>query len=231
MKSFLDRFILGFPVLFLKQYPYAWIAVIVLWSWPPVFSGIFLAVVVIGLLMLRWQSIAWVSNLRREHGSSDGNFYVDESPISPAVSARKLLFLLVGAGVLAWLLQGQLGLSFWQFYLIIVGFMLFYQDTRFFGTPATYVVTDQGIAIRFVPGHLDYRLFFPYHEISRVEKMQYQQDKNWELFARSRDSQNGLLMIPRDPNGFTKRIEKVFIVPKDIDKFLEQLPQRVQSRV
>ena len=28
MKQALNRFILGFPILFLKQYPYAWIAVV-----------------------------------------------------------------------------------------------------------------------------------------------------------------------------------------------------------
>src|SRR5512135_300806 len=110
MKQFLDRFILGFPVLFIKQFPYAWIAAIAFWSWPPFFSGIFLAIIVVGLLMLHWQSIAWVSNLRREHASKDGKFYVDQSPFPLAASARKVLLLVLGGAVLAWLLQGQLGL-------------------------------------------------------------------------------------------------------------------------
>ncbi len=224
MRPFLDRFILGFPVLFIKQFPYAWIAAIVFWSWPPFFSFVFLAVVVIGLLMLHWQSIAWVSNLRREHASKDGRFYVDQSPFSPAASARNVLLLVLGGAVLAWLLQGQLGLSFWQFFLMIVGFTLLYQDTRFFGPPATYVITDQGIGIRFVPGHLDYRLFFTFNEISRVQKCEYQKDRGWDRFARAQDTHAGLLMIPRNPNGFTKRIEKLFIVPKNIDEFLVQLP-------
>lgn len=226
MKPFLDRFILGFPVLFIKQYPYAWIAAVALWSWPPVFSGIFLAVIVVGVAMLRWQSIAWVSNLRREHASPEGKFYVDESPFSIPESARRIGLLLVGAAALAWLLNGQLGLSFWQFLLLIVGFMLFYQDTRFFGTPATYVITDEGIGIRFVPGHLDYRLFFPFQEISRIEKTPYQKDKGWDLFARMPDTRAGLLLIPRNPDGFTKRIEKIFILPRDVAGFLAQLPPR-----
>ncbi len=227
MKQFLDRFILGFPVLFLKQFPYAWIAAVAFWAWPPSFSAVFLAVVVIGLLMLHWQSVAWVSNLRREHASKDGKFYVDRSPFSLATSARKILLLLLGGAVLAWLLlQAQLGLSFWQFFIMIVGFMLLYQDTRFFGMPTTYVITDQGIGIRFVPGHLDYRLFFPFNEISRLEKCKYQKDKGWDLLARYPDDQEGLLMIPRNPDGFTRRIGTVFIVPSDREKFLEQLPPR-----
>ena len=225
MKQFLDRFILGFPVLFIKQFPYAWIAAVAFWAWPPSFSAVFLAVVVIGLLMLRWHSVAWVSNLRREHATQEGKFYVDESPFSLAASAQKVLLLILGAAVLAWLLsKAQLGLSFWQFFIMIVGFTLLYQDTRFFGPQATYVITDQGVGIRFVPGHLDYRLFFPFKEIQRVEKSKYKKDSDWDLLARTQDAQEGLLMLPRDPNGFTRRIRKVFIVPKNIDEFLNQLP-------
>src|SRR5512142_310510 len=145
MKQFLDHSILGFPVLFIKQYPYAWIAAVAFWACPPYFSAVFLAVVVIGVLMLRWQSIAWMSNLRREHASPGGKFYADQAPFSLPTSARNVLLLILGAVVLAWLLKGQLGLSFWQFFIMIVGFTLFYQDTRFLGSPATYVITDQGI--------------------------------------------------------------------------------------
>lgn len=228
MRQILDRFILAFPVLFLKQYPYAWIAAVAFWSWPPSFSAVFLAVVATGLLMLRWQSAAWVSNLRREHASNGGKFHIDQSPFPLATSAQKIGLLLLGGAALAWLLQGQLGLGFWQFFILIVGFMLFYQDTRFFGPPATYAVTDEGIGIRFVPGHIDYRLFFPFREISRIERTHYQKDQGWELFARPQEGGEGLSLIPSDPNGFTKRIDKLFIVPGNIDKFLEQLPKRYQ---
>jgi hypothetical protein len=224
MRQALDRFILAIPVLFIKQFPYAWIGVVALWSWPPLFSGLFLAIIVFGLLMLRWQSRAWISNLRREHAFADGKFYVDEAPLSPAISVRKILILMAGAALIGWLLQGKLGLSFWQFFLMVFGFTLLYRDTQFFGSPATYVITDQGIGIRFVPGHLDYRLFLPFKEISRIEKSEYQKDRNWDFFARTREIKDGLLMTPKNPNGFTRRIEKLFIAPQDREKFLEQLP-------
>jgi hypothetical protein len=225
MRQALDHFILAIPVLFIKQFPYAWIAAIVLWSWPPYFSGIFLAVIVVGLLLLRWQSAAWISNMRREHVGKDGKFYVDEAPFSATTSARRILLLLAGAALLAWLLNGQFGLSLGKIFLLIVGFTLLYQDTRFFGASATYVITAEGIGIRFVPGHLDYRLFFPFREISRIQKSEHQKEKGWEFFARAPDQTDGLLLLPRDPNGFTRRIDKVFIVPGDREKFLEQLPQ------
>jgi len=224
MKPLLDRFILGFPVLFLKQYPYAWIAIVALWPRSPSLASLFLGIVVLGLLSLRWQTAAWISNIRREHAGKDGKFYVDQPPITWQNAVRNLAFLIAGSVLGAYVLRGQFGLSFWQILIMLVGFSVFYQDTRFFGAAVTYIITASGIAIRFVPGHIDYRLFLPFREISRIEKNTYQKDKNWDLFARARDTKEGLLMIPKNPNGFTKRVDKLFIAPQDREKFLEQLP-------
>ena len=224
MKQSLDRFILGIPLLFIKQFPYAWIAVIALWTWPPVVPGIFLLIILLGLLMMRWQSRAWISNLRREHAFKGGKFHVDEPDIPLMESARKIMFLLAGSAFIAWLLNGQFRLNFWQIFLMTVGFTLLYRDTQFFGAPTTYIITNQGIGIHFTPGHIDYRLFLPFKEISRIEKSEYQKDRNWDLFARTRDTKEGLLMIPKSPKGFTKRIEKLFIAPEDMENFMGQLP-------
>ncbi len=224
MKPFLDRFILSFPVLFLKQYPYAWIAIVALWPRSPSLASLFLGIVVLGLLSLRWQTAAWISHIRREHAGQDGKFYVDQPPVAWQSAARNLAFLIAGSVLGAFVLRGQFGLSFWQILIMLVGFSIFYQDTRFFGAAVTYIITATGIAIRFVPGHIDYRLFLPFREISRIEKNTYQKDKNWDLFARTRDTKEGLLMIPKNPNGFTRRVDKLFIAPQDREKFLEQLP-------
>ena len=79
--------------------------------------------------------------------------------------------------------------------------------------------------VYFAPGHLDYRLFFTFKEIARIERTQYKKDQNWDFFARTREvGTDGLLLIPKDIKGFSKRMEKLFIVPQDIDKFVEQLP-------
>lgn len=224
MKQFLDRFILGFPVLFLKQYPYAWIAVVALWPRSPSFAALFLVIIAIGLLSLRWQSAAWISHMRRQHAGEDGKFYIDQPPIPWQRAARNIAFLIAGSILVAFLLQGQFGLTFWQIMIMIVGFTLFYQDTRFFGAAVTYIVTATGIGIRFIPGHIDYNLFLPFREISRIERRDYKKSTDTDLLARTRDAQEGLLMIPKDPKGFTKRIDRLFIVPKNIDKFMEQLP-------
>lgn len=224
VRSFLDRLILDLPLLFIKQFPYAWIAAIALWTWPPVIPAAFLAIIIAGILMARWQSRAWISDVRREHAFADGKFLVDEPGVPWADAVRRIAVLLAGAAALAWLFRGQLGLTSWQIFLLIAGFTLLYQDTRFFGPPVTYVLTDRGIGVHFVPGHIDYRLFLPFREISRIEKAAYQKGKNWDVFARTRDAQEGLLMTPKSPKGFTKRIDKLFIVPKDIEGFLAQLP-------
>lgn len=224
MKEFLDRFILGFPVLFLKQYPYAWIAMVALWPRSPSVAAVFLAVVVIGILSLRWQHAAWISQLRRTHAGRDGKFYMDEPPVPWQRAVRNFAYLVAGSALIGFLLKGQLGLSFWQYFLIVIGFTVLYRDTQFFGSTATYVITATGIAIRLVPGHLDYRLFLPFKEISRIERGEYRKSFDTSIFARTREAKDGLLLIPKDPKGFSNRIHKLFIVPQDVDKFVEQLP-------
>lgn len=224
MTHVLDRFILGFPVLFLKQYPYGWIAIVALWPKSPSVASLFLGIVLLGLLSLRWQSAAWISHIRREHAGKDGKFYVDQPSVAWQTTARNIAFLIAGSILGASLLRDQFGLSFWQILIMLVGFSIFYQDTRFFGAAVTYIITATGIAIRFVPGHIDYRLFLPFREISRIERSTYQKDKNWDLFARAQDTKEGLLMMPKNPNGFTKRVEKLFIAPQDRERFLAELP-------
>ncbi len=228
MRTFLDRFILSIPRLFIKQFPYAWIAFVALWSWPPNFSFIFLLIILIGLSMLRWQSAAWISNLRREYAPGDGKFYLDQPSIPLKKAVQNLSILIVIAGIVSVLFRDQFGLNVWQIFFMIVGFSIFYRDALFFGAPVKYVITASGIGIHFAPGHLDYRLFLKFREISRIERTPYQKDKNWDFFARTRDAKDGLLLTPKDPNGFSKRMERLFIVPKDIEKFLAQLPHGYQ---
>ena len=225
MNPTLDRFILNIPRLFLKQYPYAWFPLVVLWAWPPNLSVIFLAVIVIGLFSIQWQYEAWMAYMRREHAGKDGKFHVDRPAIPWGVTVRNIAILVAGSGVIAVLLNGQLGITSWQFFFIMVGFMLTYQDYRFFGVSTTYIITATGIAVYFAPGHLDYRLFFTFKEIARIERTQFKKDQNWDFFGRTREvGAEGLLLVPKDIKGFSKRMEKLFIAPQDIDKFVEQLP-------
>jgi hypothetical protein len=187
---------------------------------------VFLVVVIIGMLSLRWQASAWISQIRFEQAPGNGKFYVDQPPIPWRMAAQKTGLLIAGSALLAYLLQGRLGLSFWQFFFIISGFPIFYQDTRFFGASVIYILTATGIAIRFVPGHLDYRLFLPFREIRQIERVKhkFQERSDTDIFARTREEAEGLLLTPRDPRGFSKRVQKLFIVPADVERFVRELP-------
>jgi hypothetical protein len=223
MKSFFDRFILGIPHLYIKQFPYAWIVFIALWIWPPNISLIFLLIILVGLLMVQWHHSAWISTLRNEYAPNGGKFYVDHPSVPIQRAVQNILILLVATGLIAFFLNRQIGLAPWQVFLILAGFSLLYRNSLFFGAPTTYVITVSGIGVYYAPGHLDYRLFLKFGEISRIERCGFQKDKGWDCFARER-ANDGLLVLPKNPNGLTKRIEKLFIAPKDIDKFLAQLP-------
>lgn len=226
MTAFLDRLILGIPRLYIKQFPYAWIVFIVLWVWPPNIAIIFLLVVLLGLGMLQWQYAAWLRTFRAAHVHQGGKLYIDRPAVPLGQAARNILLLLMLSGLAGYFLQGQLRLTFWQITLIFVGFSLFYRDALFFGAPTTYIITDRGLGIYYAPGHLDYRLYFEFDEIMQVKRCAYQKDANWNIAARLPYSKDGLLLVPKSPSGFSKRMKFLFIVPNDLEKFLEQLPDK-----
>ncbi|HEX5837134.1 MAG TPA: hypothetical protein VFY26_04835, partial [Anaerolineales bacterium] len=85
-------------------------------------------------------------------------------------------------------------------------------------------ITASGLAIRFVPGHLDYRLLLSFTEISRIEPKAYKKDPAVDLFARTDQVGEGLLLVPKDPKGFTRRIDRIFIAPGDVEQFIKELP-------
>ena len=132
--------------------------------------------------------------------------------------------MFVAAGLVSYFLSRQVGLPALQLFVLITGFSFFYRNYLFFGAPTTYVITASGIAVHFAPGHLDYRPFLKFDEINRIERCEFQKDQGWDCFVRVPYGKDGLLLIPKNPNGFTKKMEKLFIVPKDIGKFQEQLP-------
>ncbi len=151
MKQFLDRFILYFPVLFIKQYPYAWIAGVALWSWPPNISAVFFLIVLIGILSLHWREAAWISEMRRQHAPHGETFYIERLPVPIERAVRNIAILLVISALLAWFLNGIFHLGFWQTFILVFGFAICYLDARFFWPVTIYIVTGGGIAIYYRP--------------------------------------------------------------------------------
>lgn len=228
---FLENFILAVPYLFLKKIPYAWLALVFLWTWPPVFiSWVLVGIILLGLLMMDWQRRAWEAKLVREHHKGPQEPFIDRPKMPLQTQLRNLALLALGSGLVAWILQGLLEISFWQWFFLLVGFMLLYMDHRLFGAATVYILTDQGIGIRFAPGHVDYRLFFSYGEIWRAQHIQVPEKMpvRWSVITPTRKPEEGVLLTPRNRDGFTRQIKsEILLAPSDKQAFLAHFPTQL----
>jgi hypothetical protein len=232
MKHSLNKFILYFPTLFIKQYPYAWIAAIVLWTWPLNISAIFFLIVVIGVFSLHWREAAWISEMRRQHAPKNETFYIDRLPISVQRSVLRIAILLAVSALTAWLIDGPFDLGYWQALIMIVGFLLMYVDTYFFGALTIYVVTGGGIAIYFIPGHTDYRIFIRFNEMGQVVRMEHieKRPESWSVLSRVHTAMSGILLVPRHAKGFTRVLDgEVLLTPTNVDEFLKYIPSTLMA--
>lgn len=227
MKQTLDRFILSIPTLFIKQYPYAWIVAIALWSWPLNISAALFLIVALGMVFLRWREAAWIAEMRRQHAPRNETFYVDRLPVPAPRAVRNIAISTAVSAATAWTLGGRLNLTQWQTFIIIFGFGLFYLDTRFFGAVTIYIVTGSGIATYYIPGHTDFRIFIRFKEmdgvarLERIEKL----PESWTIISRERTSTSGVLLRPRDARGFSRFLDgEVLLTPSHMDEFLRLVP-------
>ena len=231
---FLENFILEIPYRFLKKIPYAWLAIIFFWIWPPVFfSWILVAIVVVGLLMMVWQRRAWEAKLIREQHSVAEKPFINYPKMPLKTQLFNLGLLFAASGILAWLFQGRFELNFWPWFFLLCGFMLLYQDSLLLGATTVYSITDQGIGIRVAPGHIDYRLFFSYGEIKHVKRIQVPETRpvRWSVTTPTRKPKEGILLTPKNPNGLSKQIEgEVLLAPTNMDNFLQHIPSHLARR-
>jgi hypothetical protein len=222
----LEHFLLEIPYLFLKKIPYAWVGVAAFWTWPPVASGVLMLLVLLGLVMMAGQERAWQNKIRREYHTGPSIPYLDRPHAPRAGQAINLVLVLAASAILGWLLQGRFGLSGPQWALLLAGVMLLYKDAYLFGASTTYMITDQGVGVRWVPGHVDYRLFFRFHEIRQAVRMQTPEriPRRWDLLVPKRYPKEGVMLHAVQPEGFSKQIQsEVFLAPTDIEKFMEAL--------
>jgi hypothetical protein len=229
----LEAFILGVPYLFLKKIPYAWLLAVVLWNWTPVVSGMLLAVVLLGLAMMAWQQRAWENKIMREFSDGSDNPYLDHPHVSRTFQIRNLLIVIAISGLLGWLMDGQIGrieLSGAQWFLLIAGFMLLIKDAVLFGAAVTIIITDQGVGIRYLPGYVDYRLFFKFFEIRQVAltKVPERFPRHWEVLTPQRHPKEGILLHTAKREGPSKLIRsEVLLAPTDMQQFLGKLAGHV----
>jgi hypothetical protein len=228
--KWLEQFLLEIPYLFLKKIPYAWVGVAAFWAWPPLVSAILMALVLLGLLLMAGQERAWENKIRREFHSGPAEPYIDHPRARRTFQLRNLALVLAASAILGWILNGRFGLSGPQWALLLAGVMLLYKDAFLFGAAVTYMITDQGIGIRYVPGHVDYRLFFKFHEVWRAERMKVPEriPRRWDVLVPKKYPQEGLLLYSSRREGFSKQIQgELLLAPTDIERFLRELAGHV----
>ncbi len=228
--KFLERVVLDTPYLFLKKIPYAWIPVVALWTWPPVISGLFLGIILLGLAAMVLQQRFWEAKVLRESMSEEPAYRAH--PHMPWwMRLRNLALVLAGSAVIGFLLGGRLSLSGMQWFLLVAGFMFLYKDALLFGASAVYLVTRRGIGVRWVPGHVDYRLFFPYNEINSITRVRAgdKLPEKLDVLSPVRGQKEGVLLMAKRMDGFSSQIGHVLLTPDDPDEFLQQVPATLIS--
>jgi hypothetical protein len=230
MKS-LNKIILGMPHRLLKATLYAWLGILFYRIWPPVIIGILLGIVVLGLGLMAWQKWAWEDSIRREFHSGETKPFIDHPHVARKVQVRNLLLVLAASGLVGWLLNGLLTLNGLLWFLLFAGFTLLSRNTVLFGAGLTYIITDQGIGIRYVPGRAEYRLFFKFNEIWRAEwvKVTERIPQAWDVLTPQGRPKEGVLLSAVRREGFSKQVRsEVLVAPMDMDGFLEKLRGHVE---
>jgi hypothetical protein len=224
MKHF-ENLVLGIPHSLLRNIPYLWVIVILFWAWPPVVSGIFLGFLLLGLVTIVLQQRFWEAKVFRDY-QKNGLPYRSHPRMPLKLQLRNVALLLAGSTALGFLLDRRLDMSGLQWFLLIFGLVLLYSKTLLFGAQVYYLVTPRGIAVRYMPGYRDYRLFFHYNEINYVSPIR-QGDKlppKTDVLSPMLGQKEGVLLAAKRMDGFSDLIGNVLLTPTDIDAFLAQIP-------
>jgi hypothetical protein len=227
----LNKIILGVPHRLLKATLYGWLGILFFRIWPPVIVGILLGIVLLGLGLMAWQKKAWEVRLRREFHSGEARPFIDNPHVARKVQIRNLLIVLAGCGLAGWLLNGLLNLNGLLWFLLFAGFTLLSRDRVLFGAGLTYIITDQGIGIRYVPGQAEHRLFFKFNEIWRAARMKVPEKipSTWDVLTPQGHPKEGVLLSALRREGFSKQVRsEVLVAPMDIDGFLKKLRGHVE---
>ena len=221
-----NNFILETPYLFLMKSPYLWLLAVVFYTWPPVVSAVITGIILVGLLAMNMQNSAWIEKVSRDFASDPRSIYIETLRPPAAYVVRNSLLLLALSAAIAWLLNGRLGLNMWQWGLFACGFTGLYRKGLFFGMRVTYIFTDQGLGIRYVPGQLDYRLFIRFNEIWSVRKIGPQEKIriSWTVVAPTRRKGPGLLLTAKNIKGFSTQMGHVVLTSDNLDNLIEKFP-------
>lgn len=222
---FFENLVLETPYLFLKKIPYAWLFAVIFLTRAPLISGLLVFIIALGLWAMFLQQRFWEAKIRREF-QKEGAPYRVQPRMPLKMQVRNALSVLAGSALLGWLLDGRLNMTGLQWFLVAAGLMFLYRDALLFGATAVYLVTPRGLGVRYVPGHVDYRLFFRYSEINYVTRIHAgdQLPSNTSVLSPVRGQKEGILLTAKLMDGFSKEVGQVLLTPDDPEEFLTQIP-------
>lgn len=223
--SFLENFVLDIPYLFLKKIPYSWFFAIIFLTWAPALSALLVLIIALGLWLMALQQRFWEAKIQREF-QKEGTPYRVQPRMPISTQLQNAAWVLAGSLFVAFMLHDRLNMTGVQWFLLTSGFMFLYRDAMLFGATAVYLVTPRGIGARYIPGHVDYRLFFRYTEINYVTRIRAG-DKlptNTSVLSPVRGRKEGILLVSKLMDGFSNQLGQILLTPDDPEAFLAQIP-------
>ena len=228
MKQSLESFILQIPYSMLRKVLYIYIGAVLFWKSAPVVSLTFWTIILTTLSLIGYQSFIRKSRIIKAHTSGEKE-YIETLRAPVEFWGPRLLLVLVAAAVTGYLLKGPFGLSGVHIFSLIVGYPLFYRETLLLGAYVAYIVTNRGIGIEYIPGHSVYQAFIGFDEIKSINIIQDRvASPTWSFLTPLSEEDQGLLLVPSNPEGFSARDQAFFITPKDVPSFLSHLPASVK---
>ncbi len=226
MSPSLENFFLSLPSGTLRKASYAWFGVVVFYPWSPVIAAGLGGILLLCLFLVNMGNRAWEQRELREAAAAKEPPYVDRPRLPLLVQARNLGLATLASGVVAYLLGGRLALTALQWFLIFSGFFVLQLDTRLFGAAVVYILTYQGLAIRYA----DTKVFIRFGEIRSVAHVTdiKRTSPRWSLLTPSQSVSQGLLLEPQNREGFTRLLDQIFLTPTDTHDFLQRLPPRIK---
>lgn len=223
--SFLENFVLDIPYLFLKKIPYSWFFAIIFLTWAPALSALLVLIIALGLWLMALQQRFWEAKIQREF-QKEGTPYRVQPRMPIRTQLQNAAWVLAGSLFVSFMLHDRLNMTGVQWFLLTSGFMFLYRDAMLFGATAVYLVTPRGIGARYIPGHVDYRLFIRYTEINYVTRVRAG-DKlptNTSVLSPVRGRKEGILLVSKLMDGFSNQLGQILLTPDDPEAFLAQIP-------
>jgi hypothetical protein len=222
---FFENLVLDIPYLFLKKIPYAWVFAVIFLAWAPLLSAILAGIIVLGLWLMALQQRFWEAKIQREF-QKEGAPYRVQPRMPLKTRAQNAVLTLAVSAFVGYMLDGRLNMTGLQWFLLTSGLMFLYRDALLFGATAVYLVTPRGIGARYIPGHVDYRLFIRFTEINYVTRI-HAGDKlptNTSVLSPVRGKKEGILLVSKLMDGFSNQLGQILLTPDDPEAFLAQLP-------